>query len=135
MMDLGCSLALVSLLVAIGIAYGARMLLRGEAHYARVDAAGSSPLLGRRPMEMAYWSLQPVARSFIKLGIGPNGITMGSMALALGAAVLLAFGHFGLAAAVTAVASLGDALDGLVARTTGVASDAGEVFDAAVDRY
>ena len=35
----------------------------------------------------------------------------------------------------TAVATLGDALDGIVARQTGTASDAGEVFDAAVDRY
>ncbi len=35
----------------------------------------------------------------------------------------------------TAISSLGDALDGIVARQTGTASDAGEVFDAAVDRY
>ncbi|MBK6532465.1 MAG: GtrA family protein [Deltaproteobacteria bacterium] len=33
------------------------------------------------------------------------------------------------------MATLGDALDGMVARATGVASDAGEVLDAAVDRY
>ena len=47
----------------------------------------------------------------------------------------LAFGHFGVGAALTAVATLCDALDGIVARLTGTASDAGEVFDAAVDRY
>jgi len=44
-------------------------------------------------------------------------------------------GHFGVAAVITAVASLGDTLEGLVARMSGVASDAGEVLDAAVDRY
>jgi len=133
--DVICSLALLSLLVAIAVAYGVRLLLRGEAHFARVDAAGSSPLLGRRLMEMAYWSLQPVARLCIRLGIGPNAITLASMGLALIAAGALAFGHFGIAAVITAVAALGDALDGLVARSTGVASDAGEVLDAAVDRY
>ena len=135
MIDVGCSLALVLLLVAVVAAYVVRVLFRGEAHYARVEAAGSSPLLGRRLMEMAYWSLQPVARLCIRLGLGPNAITGISMGLALLAAVALAFGHFGVAALLTAVASLGDALDGLVARSTGAASGAGEVLDATVDRY
>ncbi|WP_394822569.1 CDP-alcohol phosphatidyltransferase family protein [Pendulispora albinea] len=135
MIDLVSSLALLSLLVAVVAAYGVRLVLRGEAHYARVDAAGSSPLLGRRLMEMAYWSLQPIARFCQRLGMGPNAISFISMGLALVAATALAFGHFGVAAVITAVASLGDALDGLVARNTGVASDAGEVLDATIDRY
>jgi CDP-diacylglycerol--glycerol-3-phosphate 3-phosphatidyltransferase len=133
--DLGCSLALLLVLLAALVAYGIRLALRGEAHYARVDAAGASPLLGRRPMEMAYWSLQPLAKACMGVGLSANGVTLLSLFLAAGAGVALGFGHFGIAAALTVMASLGDALDGLVARLSGTASDSGEVFDAAVDRY
>jgi CDP-diacylglycerol--glycerol-3-phosphate 3-phosphatidyltransferase len=44
-------------------------------------------------------------------------------------------GAVGTAALFAALGSLGDALDGLVARMSQTASDAGEVLDAAVDRY
>ena len=47
----------------------------------------------------------------------------------------LALGHFGVGAAFGFVSSICDALDGMIARETGTASDAGEVLDAAVDRY
>jgi phosphatidylglycerophosphate synthase len=49
--------------------------------------------------------------------------------------VALGAGHFGVAAALTMFAALGDALDGVVARASGEASEAGEVLDAAIDRY
>src|SRR5262249_41330929 len=51
------------------------------------------------------------------------------------AAIGLAYGRFGLAALLAMVSSLCDALDGLVARANGTASDSGEVLDASVDRY
>ncbi|GAC1579304.1 MAG: hypothetical protein NVS3B20_26110 [Polyangiales bacterium] len=44
-------------------------------------------------------------------------------------------GHFGSGALFALFGNLCDALDGMVAREQGVASDAGEVLDAAVDRY
>jgi phosphatidylglycerophosphate synthase len=47
----------------------------------------------------------------------------------------LALGHFGSAACFATISALLDTLDGMVARLTGVSSDAGEVLDAAVDRY
>jgi phosphatidylglycerophosphate synthase len=47
----------------------------------------------------------------------------------------LAAGHFGSAACFGTISALLDALDGMVARLTHVSSDAGEVLDAAVDRY
>src|SRR5262249_50627935 len=112
-----------------------RRLRRGEAHYARVDAAGASPLLAKSAMEMTYWGLQPIARFFIAIGLSANGVTGVSLILALGASVLLALGAFGVASIFVTISFLFDAVDGLVARETGTASDAGEVFDAAVDRY
>jgi CDP-diacylglycerol--glycerol-3-phosphate 3-phosphatidyltransferase len=42
---------------------------------------------------------------------------------------------FGLASMLATIATLSDIVDGVLARRTGVSSDAGEVFDAAVDRY
>jgi CDP-diacylglycerol---glycerol-3-phosphate 3-phosphatidyltransferase len=47
----------------------------------------------------------------------------------------LAAGHFGFGAIFATISGLLDSLDGMVARISGVASDAGEVLDAAVDRY
>ena len=54
---------------------------------------------------------------------------------AAGAGVALGFGWFGLASLLAVMATFCDILDGLLARKTGVSSDAGEVLDAAVDRY
>ncbi len=54
---------------------------------------------------------------------------------AAGAGVALGFGWFGLAGVLAILAAFGDIIDGLLARKTGQSSDAGEVVDAAVDRY
>jgi CDP-diacylglycerol--glycerol-3-phosphate 3-phosphatidyltransferase len=44
-------------------------------------------------------------------------------------------GHFSVAGALLIGGAIFDALDGMVARETGIASDAGEMLDAALDRY
>jgi phosphatidylglycerophosphate synthase len=51
------------------------------------------------------------------------------------AGIFLARGHFGFGAMCATVCGLLDSVDGMVARLSGVASDAGEVLDAAIDRY
>jgi CDP-diacylglycerol--glycerol-3-phosphate 3-phosphatidyltransferase len=86
-------------------------------------------------MEMGYWALQPVATASERAGLNANSITGLSLGLGAAAGVALAFGHLGLAAAATVVSSLGDVLDGLVARRTGTHSKSGAIFDAAADRY
>jgi CDP-diacylglycerol--glycerol-3-phosphate 3-phosphatidyltransferase len=134
-LDLASSLGVVAVLALLTFAYAFRRLKRGDAHYARVDAQGASPLLAKSAMEMTYWGLQPVARVCIAIGLSANGVTALSLLLAIGASVLLALGHFGVASIFITISFLFDAVDGLVARETGTASDSGEVFDAAVDRY
>jgi CDP-diacylglycerol--glycerol-3-phosphate 3-phosphatidyltransferase len=47
----------------------------------------------------------------------------------------LAVGHFGFAAIFATISGLLDSVDGMVARMSGVASDAGEILDAVIDRY
>ena len=135
MIDLQVSLILLAVTAAAGVAYGVRLTRVGAAHDARVERAGTSVLLGKGAMEATYWSLQPIARGAVALGLTANAITLISLGLGLLGALAIAFGHFGVGAALTVISALGDALDGIVARRTGTASDAGEVFDAAVDRY
>lgn len=133
--DLLFSLAMVGAGLAVAVAYAGRVSRLGWTRHARVDRAGSSILLGRPLMEAAYWALRPVARVCIALGATANAITWTSLVLAAFAGGALATGHLGVGAALSALSSLGDALDGMVAREMGTASASGEVLDAAVDWY
>jgi CDP-diacylglycerol--glycerol-3-phosphate 3-phosphatidyltransferase len=64
-----------------------------------------------------------------------NAVSWASLAFGAAAGVALALGHMGVGA-IFGVVSFGcDALDGMIARERGTASKAGEVLDAAVDRY
>jgi CDP-diacylglycerol---glycerol-3-phosphate 3-phosphatidyltransferase len=133
--DLALSVTFVAALGLAGAAYGVRVIALGRAKHARVEKEGESALLGKGPMEMLYWFMQPVGHAALKLGITANMMTVMSLVLGLFAGVALAMGHFGVAAVIATVSAAGDALDGWIARETGTSSNAGEVFDAAVDRY
>jgi phosphatidylglycerophosphate synthase len=115
--------------------YGLRVLTRGKSEFDRVNKQGGSALLGKDVMQGAYWSLQPVARLLTFLKITPNMVSWSSFAFALAAGACLCVGHFGFGAVFATISAFLDTLDGMVARLTGVSSDAGEVLDAAVDRY
>jgi CDP-diacylglycerol--glycerol-3-phosphate 3-phosphatidyltransferase len=86
-------------------------------------------------MQMGYWAMRPVASACIAASVGANAVSWASLALGAGAGLALALGHFGVGAAFGFVSCSCDALDGMIARETGTSSDAGEVLDAAVDRY
>jgi CDP-diacylglycerol--glycerol-3-phosphate 3-phosphatidyltransferase len=135
MTDAAISLALLGAVALTGVAYGIRVATRGQLRSERIERGGTSMLLGRDAQEMGYFALQPLARGCVRLGVSANAITAVSLALGAASGVAVGFGHFGLAALLATLSVLGDALDGLVARAMGTASDAGETFDAAVDRY
>ena len=135
MSDLSLAVLVLAAAPALCVAYGVRVVLRGEAHYERVDRMGGSVLLSKRLLEMGYWALGPVARACLAVGVTADALTWLSLALAAGSGVALAQGRFGLGALAALVSALCDVLDGLVARLGGTASDAGEVLDAGVDRY
>jgi CDP-diacylglycerol---glycerol-3-phosphate 3-phosphatidyltransferase len=134
-MDLACSLSLGLLLLVLSAAYFLRVARLGPAHHARVDREGESALLTKAAMEMMCWWTQPVVSLLARLRVTPDGVTYASLALGVAAGVAFAAGHFGLGALIAVVAAGGDAIDGLLARRLGVSSVAGEVLDAAVDRY
>jgi len=123
------------LLFAVMTIYLARAWLFGRARHARTDADGGSVFVNKAAMEMGYWFLRPFVSALSALHVSPNAVTIFSLVPAVLAGVAAAFGKFGLACALGTLSTLCDIVDGVLARATGVASDAGEVLDAAVDRY
>jgi CDP-diacylglycerol--glycerol-3-phosphate 3-phosphatidyltransferase len=133
--DVACSVALAALVLAAFVAYARRVSRAGPARSTRVARAGSSLLLGRAAMEMGYWAMRPLARVCVAAGVSANAVSWMSLGLAAAAGAALGLGRYGVGAALSAASSLCDGLDGMVARETGSASEAGEVLDAVVDRY
>jgi phosphatidylglycerophosphate synthase len=129
------TLVLLGIVALAAIAYLVRVWLSGRAHFDRVNKQGGSPLLSKSVMEGAYWFLQPVGKLLVFCHVTPNQISWASLVFGVLAGTCLAFGHFGFAASFATISALLDSLDGMVARLTGVASDAGEVLDASADRY
>jgi CDP-diacylglycerol---glycerol-3-phosphate 3-phosphatidyltransferase len=135
MRDLYVSLVMLGLTAVLLVSYGCRALLYGRARHERTDADGGSVFLNKATMEMFYWLLNSIIDFLTALRITPNMVTLFSLVPALGAGIALGFGWFGLAAALATLSTFCDILDGLVARRLGIGSDAGEVIDAAADRY
>ena len=133
--DLKYTLLLAVVIGFLAIVYCVRVAMKGRVHFERIDRQGGSRLLAKGAMELGYWMLQPVARLLVWLRISPNQVSWASLAVGFLAGTFLAAGHFGFGALFATISGFLDSLDGMVARASGVASDAGEVLDAAVDRY
>jgi CDP-diacylglycerol--glycerol-3-phosphate 3-phosphatidyltransferase len=131
--DLACSCAVFLLAAMVAAAFAFAAL--GHGHRAALDALHRSIALPRVASTMAHWALDPIVRHLVALDVSANAITGCSLAAGIAAGFSLAIGHFGVAGALLVVASLGDALDGLVARSGHSESPAGALFDASVDRY
>jgi CDP-diacylglycerol---glycerol-3-phosphate 3-phosphatidyltransferase len=134
-MDQACSLGLLISLGLLWATHTVRSHASARPRFERVDMEGASALLSRGMLESLYGAIVPIGRAFTRLELGPNSISGMSVLLALTAGGLFAADHLGVGC-VFAIAALGsDALDGFVARASGTASSAGEVIDAAADRY
>jgi phosphatidylglycerophosphate synthase len=117
------------------LVYAIRTAVKGRYQSKRIDQMGGTRLLNSWTMEYGYWMLHGLGEAFVKLRISPNMLTALSLVTALVSAVFLFFGWFGLGGWLMIASALFDAFDGMVARKTGVASEAGEYFDSVVDRY
>lgn len=115
--------------------YAVRVATRGAAHSDRVARIGGTAILGQGVMDWVYWGIEPIVKGLVSLGVTPNGLTWSALVLGMGAGVALGFGWFGLACLLATVSTIGDILDGQVARMTNTGSNRGELLDAAVDRY
>jgi CDP-diacylglycerol--glycerol-3-phosphate 3-phosphatidyltransferase len=134
MVDLICSFVCISFDVSVGIAFAVAMLLGRRMKNARLEGHGGV-MLGRGAMETTYLLFRPTVRVLLALKVTPNMITGFSLVPALGSAVALAMGYFGIGALLAMVSAFCDMLDGIVARHLKITSDVGELFDATVDRY
>jgi len=133
--DLHFAIGAFALVGVVGALYLVRTIRKGRARHARTDADGGSVFLGKAPMEIGYWVLGPLVGSLAAWRVAPATVTLFSLIPAAAAAVAAARGWFALAALLGSAAAVCDLLDGFLARRLGVASDAGEALDAAVDRY
>ena len=133
--ELKYTLAVALVVLFLVTTYGVRVLVKGRAHFDRIDRQGGSRLLSKAAMEIGYWILSPVARALASLHVSPNQVSWISFGFGALAGLFLARGHFGFGAMCATICGLLDSVDGMVARLSGVASDAGEVLDAAIDRY
>lgn len=125
---------LVMALVALS-AFAVRDIFFERQQSARIQKQGASPFLGHLPMEFAYWCLKPLGRVAASLKVSPNVFSWGCLILGVASGIAAAFGAISLAGGLSIISALFDSLDGMVARNRGIASEAGEVLDAAVDRY
>lgn len=123
------------LLAAVVLAMAAFAMREGHRVSARIQKQGASPFLGTFPMEFAYWLLSPIGRVAAALKLSPNVFSWACLGVGFLSGLAAAMGSISLAGGLSIVSALFDTLDGMVARTRGIASDAGEVLDAAVDRY
>lgn len=117
------------------VAYGLRVMRFGQFHSARVDSVGGTAIMGENIMQATYWAVEPVVRGLVTLGFSANAVTTLALVLGLGAGVAAAFGLFGVACLLATISTICDILDGQVARLTKTGSEAGELYDAVVDRY
>lgn len=129
---IGLFLALPALVLA---AYGVRVAVAGRALDPRVQRESSTVLLGRFPIEAFHWALRGVGRGVSRSGVSPDTLTLLSLVISCGSLPLAAYGMLPASGAALLFGAAFDALDGIVARERGVASDSGEVLDAVVDRY
>lgn len=116
-------------------AFVCRDLFSGRHVSARIQKQGASPFLGQLPMEFAYWLLAPLGKLAAYLKLSPNLFSWTCLVLGVFSGIAAGFGAIPLAGGLSILSALFDTLDGMVARNRGIASDAGEVLDAAVDRY
>ena len=133
--DVYFAYVMLALAATAGLLYAVRLAVRGAARSERVSRIGGTALVGQEVMDWTYWAVEPIVKGCIALGITANGATWIALVLGLGAGVAMGFSMFGLACLLASWSVVFDILDGQIARFTNTGSNAGEVLDAATDRY
>jgi CDP-diacylglycerol--glycerol-3-phosphate 3-phosphatidyltransferase len=128
-------LAAFALPFAVGSAYAIRVALVGRAESSRLDGERGTILIGRFAIEAFHWMARMVGRRMAGAGVSADFLSYVSVALSLASIPLGATGHWEAAGTAIGIGACFDALDGIVARERGAASNAGEMLDAFVDRY
>ena len=118
----------------LGGAYASRSRARGKFRNARTDELPDSPFVARPLLEFGYAAIRGMGQAAIRLHMTANFCTALSVVLGVAAAWLIAVGHLVIGGLLLLFGASFDSLDGIIARQTGTASDAGELLDATADR-
>jgi len=81
------------------------------------------------------WTVSPVERLAIRLGLTPDVFNLAGLLFGLLAGVAIAAGHLGLGGSAILLGGLCDILDGRVARTRQLSSPYGAFIDSTLDRF
>lgn len=81
------------------------------------------------------WQRVDLGRRLVRLGCNANVLTAMGVALSALFFIVVGLGHLWIGIGILVVGGLMDALDGLVAKTSGTASARGAFFDSVADRY
>jgi phosphatidylinositol phosphate synthase len=98
------------------------------------DLRRGDSLLSTRAKEAARALLAPVVRLAVAMRLTPNAITVIGFLVVVAAAALIGTGNLLAGAVVLTAGSLLDAVDGALARATGVSSAFGSFLDSTLDR-
>jgi phosphatidylglycerophosphate synthase len=125
-----------STLIGLGCVVGLFLLFLGRRGASRTtDSRSQGQLAPAIVFDFGLWILEGLMPFFRSLQLTPNMMSLLSLPASVCAATLVASGCFGFAGPVLLFAFGLDACDGALARKLGIASDAGEVVDATLDRY
>ena len=120
--------------MALG-AYGLRVARLGSYRSQRVHDVGGTILIGEGVMQATYWAVDPLVRRLVAIGVTANAVTWSALVFGVAAAFALAFGRFGAACLLATVSTMGDLVDGQIARVAGTGSARGAFLDSVIDRY
>jgi len=83
---------------------------------------------------LAYGGFVALGVRLARAGVSANALTYASLLVGVSAGLFAAIGNFWLAAAAVFAGGVLDALDGIVARTTGTVTPFGALLDSTIDR-
>ncbi len=92
------------------------------------------PSARQRVSDGARSTVDPIIRGLVRMGVGPNSITVAGFLVVVASCVLILTEQWVLAWLVFTVGTLSDMLDGSVARLSGKATRFGAFLDSTLDR-
>ena len=102
---------------------------------ALTSGAQGTVVLGSFVRSWFYWTVSPVVRASLAVGLGPTFYNLLGVAFGIGAGVAFASGNVTLGGWGVLLGGMADVLDGRIARAGGLADARGVFLDSTLDRF
>lgn len=102
---------------------------------ALTSGAQGTFVLGSFVRSWFYWTVSPVVRASLAVGLGPTFYNLLGVAFGIGAGVAFASGNVTLGGWGVLLGGMADVLDGRIARAGGLADARGAFLDSTLDRF